>query len=697
MHFRLCTLLFSILIWIGFNAFASDYRGGPQRSGHVDVSLPETLNLTWQYKLLTPPSPALTGHNQRMKWDYAFQPIVVDDKAIFATSTDCSLYCLSLSTGKLLWRTTVGGAVRFAPSHYKGRLYFNSDDGHLYSVSLNTGKLLWKFRGGPQKSFILGQERVLSRWPGRGGVCIKDDILYTGFGIWPTEGIYIYAFDLKKHKVLWCNDMSGSIYMQQPHGGSHANSGISSQGYLVVCNNSLLVPTGRAVPAILNIADGKLLHFKFEGKYGGGDVSAMSGKDIFANNGVLFETPYERISKSTFSAVGFHKETVVGVDGNGSIALYVIKEVEKKDRKGKPYKVKDLFKAQTVNSSLKLSPESFLMTKTHYVIGAENTIVFIDKSNKSIKRFSVEGTVYGLNAGKGSVIASTDTGIMYCFSQRSSSIKHSQTMKQLRAHPFVKKWQSLSELGESRGNVVVFGDPAAHVLSSITQEGKYKVFGIYGNAQKHKVAQKALVQAGLYGTNIQTLPNTKKIDLPNYSADYVLDLKSQLNKSELDRILKPYGGVYLHQNLTKHVIRKGIEGDSSWTHLYSDPGNSLVSKTKLTGPFSIKWFSNFDRIVLDREVQMPGPLYAEGKVFLMGLNEVICSDVFTGQQIWRYEIEGLLKFIEGDGHYAGSSTTTGRICLSEENIFILLKDRCFVLDKRSGKLVKELKTPNKKY
>lgn len=106
----------------------------------------------------------------------------------------------------------------------------------------------------------------------RGGSVISDGVLYYAAGIWPSEGIFLFALDPKTGRELWVNDDSGSIYMPQPHGGAEAESGVAAQGHLAASlvrpptnfvgadgkseasaeQALLLVPTGRAVPAVFD-------------------------------------------------------------------------------------------------------------------------------------------------------------------------------------------------------------------------------------------------------------------------------------------------------------------------------------------------------------------------------------------------------------------------------------------------------------
>ena len=109
---------------------------------------------------------------------------------------------------------------------------------------------------------MLGNERMISHWPARGGPVVMDDIVYYAGGIWPSDGVFIYALEATTGAEVWKNTESGGIRMAQPHGGAEAVSGVAPQGYLVARGNDLLVPTGRAVPAMFDLADGKLRYYQ---------------------------------------------------------------------------------------------------------------------------------------------------------------------------------------------------------------------------------------------------------------------------------------------------------------------------------------------------------------------------------------------------------------------------------------------------
>ena len=102
----------------------------------------------------------------------------------------------------------------------------------------------------------LGNGRMISRWPARGGPVVFDDIVYFATGIWPSDGVSLYALDPDTGGTIWLNDTAGSIYMGQPHGGAYAKSGVASQGYLAANEKQVFMATGRGVPAVFDRATG---------------------------------------------------------------------------------------------------------------------------------------------------------------------------------------------------------------------------------------------------------------------------------------------------------------------------------------------------------------------------------------------------------------------------------------------------------
>ena len=281
-----------------------------KRSGYTRERLPETLSLRWLYRPLHSPQPAwprsdlapydyeadrYDSHDQgRMPFDRAYHTVIVNDTLFFGSSADGKVYALDALTGQERWTYFTGAPVRFAPVVADGRVFVTSDDGYLYCLSTETGSLLWKRRGGPTDEMVLGNQRMVSRWPARGGPVVADGVVYFAAGIWPTEGVFVYALRADNGDVIWANTESGRRHTQQPKEDS-LDSGPAAQGYLVLTDTNVLVPTGRSLPAAYRLTDGQLEYFFMweldpaEGLISGaGSSTTMSAGDYFFNTGRYF-------------------------------------------------------------------------------------------------------------------------------------------------------------------------------------------------------------------------------------------------------------------------------------------------------------------------------------------------------------------------------------------------------------------------
>ena len=152
-----------------------------------------------------------------MPYDRVFEPVVKDGRLFMGFNDVDKVVALNLKTGDELWTFYTDGPVRFSPVAWKDRLIFVSDDGYLYCVNATDGGLIWKVRGGPTGRKLLGNKRVISAWPARGGAVVADDTVYFAASIWPFMGTFIYAIDPVDGRVIWVNDDTSADYIKQPH------------------------------------------------------------------------------------------------------------------------------------------------------------------------------------------------------------------------------------------------------------------------------------------------------------------------------------------------------------------------------------------------------------------------------------------------------------------------------------------------
>lgn len=264
--FILFILLSLDALWWSSNPVRADdwpmWRHDAGRTNVSSEAIPTPLHIQWK-RQLPPVQPAF--RKARLQFDQGYEPIVMGDTLFLALPHIDAVAAYAADTGKEQWRFYTEGPVRLAPVAWRDKLYFGSDDGHLYCLNAADGALHWKFRAVPSKRKIMGNGRLISVWPIRGGPVIADGTIYFAAGVWPLEGVFVYALDAESGKVVWVNDRAGSLFGRQPHQGT-AIGGLSPQGYLLVNGDELVVPCGTARPATLNRQTGKLINFSLPGE-----------------------------------------------------------------------------------------------------------------------------------------------------------------------------------------------------------------------------------------------------------------------------------------------------------------------------------------------------------------------------------------------------------------------------------------------
>jgi outer membrane protein assembly factor BamB len=345
-------LVFAGLCPWGLAADWPMYRANAGRSGCTAEALPAKLELRWTYRSAKP-RPAWPS-SERLSYDYAHQPILVCNTVVFGSTVDDSVVALDAASGRVRWKFLTGGPVRFAPAGWHDRVFVASDDGWLYTLALADGSVLWRHRGGPDARMCLGNGRMISRWPARGGPVVVGDTVYYAAGIWPSGGVYIHALEAENGRAVWTNDRTGQMLMAQPHGGANAHSGVAPQGYLLAASDHLFVPTGRAVPAAFRRADGELEHYLLQENGSIGGARALAADKFVVNGGCFLEQATGKLAaragRGVFSML---PDGVLQFTG-AQLMAYRWGEVETQDKKGNTARSRGLKRCAQID----LAPES---------------------------------------------------------------------------------------------------------------------------------------------------------------------------------------------------------------------------------------------------------------------------------------------------------------------------------------------------
>ncbi|MBM4040331.1 MAG: hypothetical protein FJ290_17630, partial [Planctomycetes bacterium] len=275
------------LALVGSMAAADDwptYRHDNSRAAVTRERLRLPLSPAWTYQPLHKPQPAWGDPNprkvggfygsvegRRVHFDDAFHAVVADGTLYFGSSADGKVYALDAATGQERWTFFTGGPVRLPPTVWRRRVYVGSDDGFVYCLAAKDGALAWKFRAAPSDRKLLGSGRMVSLWPVRTGVLVDDGVAYFASGIFPAEGVYLFAVSADDGKLLWCNDT----------GGANPQSRFSPQGPMLATRTTLFVPTGRVSPFAFERATGKMLHQPSFGHDVGGTYAFLADDCMF--------------------------------------------------------------------------------------------------------------------------------------------------------------------------------------------------------------------------------------------------------------------------------------------------------------------------------------------------------------------------------------------------------------------------------
>ncbi len=684
------------------------YRADSERSGYTSEEFPKSLTLQWMYKSNHDPHPAWQARDTRMFFDYAYRTVIADGQVYFGSSADGKIYALDAKTGQEQWTFFTDAPVRFAPLVFKNQVFAVSDGGYLYCLSAQDGTCLWKMQGGPEKEMLLGNDRMVSRWPVRGAPVLKDGVLYFAAGIWPSEGIFIYALDPDTKKVLWKNDSAGYIEMPQPHPTAFARSGVSAQGYLAATKDQLFVPTGRAVPAAFDRTNGQFQYFHLQANRGSGGSFVSATESYVFNNGILFN------SQSGLPDIKTDQPTIVFLPNgvaqstNDKVSVYSWIETEKTDRKGNKEKTKELKQEWSVNTPH--AGVSLIAAGNTLISGGKNGVCAIDMdSQKVFWSQEVDGTPYDLACADQRLYVSTDKGNIYCFGadkqDKPITIEPSTDTNPYGENEIYTEAakEIIQKTNITEGYCLDLGCGDGALAYELAKWTDLHIYAVDDNIENVKKAREKLDAAGLYGTRVTVHhADISETLYPDYFADLIVSGRSVtgntqiLPSQEINRLQRPSGGMICtgKPGEMKVDVRGELDNTGEWTHQYANPANTICSNDSLVrGPLEMLWFRDVDIIMPQRHGRGTAPLYHNGRMFVEGINTLRAVNAYNGRPLWDYTLNNVLEEYDQD-HLMGVSGTQSNFCLSDDYVFIHNQEKCFKINAETGEKIAEYKTPN---
>jgi len=591
------------------------WRHDSARSAESNEVLPDSLQLLWVREL---PKLKPAFRTKRLQFDASYEPVVLGKTMFVGSSFNDSVTALDTETGRERWRFYTAGPVRFAPVAWRDRVFVGSDDGHVYCLNAADGKLLWKLRAVPSERKVLGNGRLISLWPVRGGLVLHDEKLYFAAGVWSFEGVFVYCIDAATGGVIWRNDDSGNVYGMHPH-GAEAFGGVTPQGYLVVNRDELVVPCGQAYPATFDLATGKLKQFELPAP--------------------------GRLPGSYFASADVRR---------GEVKLD--KELNSDLHEDKTYVGRG-------------------------VEGTRTTITVGGKLLRFTDVAGVDGEVSSRLAADGKLFAVTLDGRIYCFGARTTSEWNvyplSETIPGRNLSPPADRVQTIVDLAAGhRGYAVIRGARSFEWLEQLVAHTDLNFIVVDRDEERVATWRGLLDDRGNTGHRVSLYAGDPvSFQLPPYMAsfeivDAVADADAIARRGTGERAglqsLRPYGGAVImacsadaHARLATAVANSAanrftIERRGSWTILRRDGGlDGAVNYTggwtspdeHVRAPLGVLWFDD----TLGHFKRSPQPWFVDGVMISLpkdwmekhrtgrkppyDLLPPVVSDVYTGRVI----------------------------------------------------------------
>jgi len=398
--------LTAVIAWFSL-AMAEDwttYRHDDHRSGMTGETLnAKELKELWVYRSPHPPQPAwagpakwdayarLKGLRSMRNYDPVFHVTVAGDSLYFGSSAEDSVYCLDTDTGEEKWSYCTGGAVRMPPALSDGKVYFGSDDGYVYCRKAKNGSSVWQYKPGISSRMIPNNGKMVSLWPCRTGVLVRDEIAYFAAALLPWEDSYLCAVDAKTG-----SDEGAGLY-------KHILEQVTMEGALLASATKLYVPQGRIPPMVFDRSNGS--HLGNLG--GGGGVFALISSDSRFFHGPGNKTGWivESNADTRDKVAQFDRGNAMVVTGTISYLLTddSLSAIDRAEQK-------EIWKAPC-----SFPYELILAGHTLFVGGDYEVAAFDASTGEKIWTEKVAGKAYGLAVADGKLFVSTTTGTIHAF------------------------------------------------------------------------------------------------------------------------------------------------------------------------------------------------------------------------------------------------------------------------------------------
>jgi len=735
-----CRFLCASILLVQFS-HAADWpmwRCDASRSGTTSQSLSRDLSFNWSRDL--GPNHVAWSEDERLQFDASYQPIVAGQTMFVPSSKDDSILALNTRTGEARWQFFADGPIRLAPVATGGRIYFGSDDGYFYCVEADEGQLVWRHNAAMGDRRVLGNERLISLWPARGGPVLVANQMFFTVGVWPFEGMLNYQFTV--------SDTSTEL----PDFQTNSPNSLSPQGYLVASGGRLFFPGGRATVGSIG-EDGLPMKHDYEAR-GQTDWHVSAAGPLLFHGGRVFDvdqqTSFPIEAPRPLSDGEWIYTARSFTDEEGNVTYKLLAFAQKQDGNQDPSGA-GKEPSFTVGWELPLNwdpgvedPSLALdVLADQRLFGHFGQTVFSvdlprDGATPQVQwTEKIAGTPTTLLAADDRLFVVTKEGQIRCYDDTGAD-PTSHPLAPTSLGPPSNSWadavRELTDTTQSAtGYCLALGVGSGQLIDALVRQTNFHIIVIDRDARKIEQLRRRYAAAELYGTRITALVDEPlHTQLPPYMAELVVaEAPREFDANGHDQwltdsyeALRPYGGTLalftstaeLREKLTRRakqdalagheaietpawllIRRQGaLPGAADWTHEYADGGNSLMSQDELVkAPLGVLWFggpASRGEHFYNRHFWPPSLKVCDGRMFIQGPTRLTAVDIYTGRIFWSKEIpvgsgagrRGNFFEVEKPGyHYVVNS----------DAVYVAFNDRCAMLDPATGEEVAKFELP----
>ncbi len=347
---------------------------------------------------------------------------------------------------------------------------------------------------------------------------------------------------------------------------------------------------------------------------------------------------------------------------------------------------------------------------------------------------AVDGKASGLAAANGQLLVSTESGTIYAFGASDPSTAEpievvDEYLKPV-ADPFAH--DELSEMyaaaaqqmvdrsGVRRGFCLVIGGERGRLAFELARQTELEIYAVEADAEKVADARAALNRAGIYGSRVTMIhADPSEVPLAHYFANLVVSDTLLLTgevpgrPSEWALRVKPCGGVVclgapasaparlqgmadeqlrewaarlaaapaaeLHEGYAV-AVRGKLPGAGDWSHQYGNVANTSMSNDYLVkGGMSVLWYGDPGPApMVNRHEAAVAPLSTNGRMFIQGIDRILCYDAYNGLFLWDYLNPGAKR----TGVF--NNEECSNLAASDDALFVAVDDTCTQLDAATG-------------